>query len=143
MDPARAAALTTEWTAAHTREAPSEAAAGGIRHALATRVPEPAAAAAITDPDGRVQVAALAGAALFLVWAVPGAAGIPEATRTRRIPLAPGTAVVEVSERAGPPPRIRHWWFALGDEPLVFRTTGDDPPEELARALAGAVGWTL
>jgi hypothetical protein len=36
---------------------------------------------------------------------------------------------------------VRHWWFEIDEDPLVFRTTGDDEPERFARALAGALGW--
>jgi hypothetical protein len=32
-------------------------------------------------------------------------------------------------------------WAVLEEDPLVFRTTGDDPPERFARALANALGW--
>ena len=139
MDPTRAAELRTAWAARHRPdEAPSPAAAAAVERLLGERVPEPEAAAAILDAEGRRRVAALAGGALYLVWAVPGGAGTPEAARVRRIPLA--AAEVELSERAEGSARVRHWWFEVGEEPLVFRTL-DAADEAFAAALAAAVGW--
>jgi hypothetical protein len=139
MDPSRAAELAHDWAARHRPEdAPSPAARAGVVRMLSERVPEPDAAAAIIDADGRRQVVALAGDALYLVWAVPGSAGTPEAARCRRIPLAP--AEVELSERVDGDRTVRHWWFALSDEPLVFRALGA-PDDAFARALAAALGW--
>jgi hypothetical protein len=139
MDPSRAAELGGDWAARHRPEdAPSPAARAGVERLLSDRVPDPEAAAAIVDADGRRQVAALAGGALYLVWAVPGSAGTPEAARCRRIPLGP--AEVELSERADGARTVRHWWFELAGEPLVFRALGPDD-DAFARALAGAVGW--
>jgi hypothetical protein len=57
------------------------------------------------------------------------------------VPLAPATTAVELSERRDPGAVVRHWWFEIDEEPLVFRTGGDDEPERFARALAGALGW--
>jgi hypothetical protein len=142
MDPDRAARLTDDWVAQHaTVEPPSPDAIAAVLAALA-RVPDPDAAAALTGVDGRPRLAALAGDALFLVWAVRGSAGVPEAARCRRIPLTPATTVVEVSERRDPGAVVRHWWFEVDEDPLVFRTTGEDPPERFAQALAGALGWS-
>ena len=64
-----------------------------------------------------------------------------EAARCRRVPLEPGSTAVELSERRDPGAVVRHWWFEVEEEPLVFRTTGEDEPERFARALAGALGW--
>jgi hypothetical protein len=139
MDPSRAAELGHDWAARHRPEdAPSPAARAGVERMLSERVPAPDAAAAIVDADGRRQVAALAGGALWLVWAVPGSAGTPEAARCRRIPLAP--AEVELSERADGDRTVRHWWFALSEEPLVFRALGAED-DAFARVLASALGW--
>ena len=139
MDPARAAELRAAWAARHRpEEAPSPPAAEAVQRLLEQRVPEPEAAAAILDAGGRRSVAALAGGALYLVWAVPGAAGTPEAARVRRIPLA--RAEVELSERADGERRVRHWWFEVGEEPLVFRALDADD-DAFAAALAAAVGW--
>jgi len=69
---------------------------------------------------------------------VPGSAGTPEAARVRRIPLAP--AEVELSERAEGDSHVRHWWFEVGEEALVFRAL-DASDEAFAAALATAVGW--
>jgi hypothetical protein len=141
MDPARAAQLTDDWVGQHmTVEPPSPDARQAVTDALA-RVPRPLAAAAITAADGRPRIAAIAGGALFLVWAVPGSAGVREAARCRRIPLHPDATVVEVSERRDPDATVRHWSFEVEQDPLVFRTTGEDEPERFARALAGALGW--
>jgi hypothetical protein len=137
MDAERAARVVDDWTRAHvTVEAPSRAAINAVAGALAL-VPEPEAIAAITGVDGRPRIAALAGAAVYLVWAVPASAGTPEAARCRRVPLDPTGTAVELSERRD----VRHWSFEIDDEPLVFRTTGDDEPERFALALAGALGW--
>jgi hypothetical protein len=139
MDPSRAAELGHDWAARHRPEdAPSPAARAGVERMLSERVPAPDAAAAIVDADGRRQVAALAGGALWLVWAVPGSAGTPEAARCRRIPLAP--AEVELSERADGDRTVRHWWFALSEEPLVFRALGAED-DAFACVLASALGW--
>ncbi len=140
MQAQRAARLTDDWVQRHVTVAPSPDAVEAVGGALAL-VPEPEAAAAITDVDGRPRIAVLAGAALFLVWAVPGSAGVREAARCRRVPLEPGATAVELSERRDPGAVVRHWWFEIDEEPLVFRTTGDDEPERFARALAGALGW--
>jgi hypothetical protein len=119
------------WLDAHvTVETPSQEAARAVEQALAT-VGEPDLSAAITRPDGRPLIGALAGGDLYLVWAVNDAA------RVRRIPLDPSATAVELSIRAD----VRHWSFELDAEPLVFRTTGDDAAERFARALAGALGW--
>ena len=141
MEAQRAARLTDDWVKRHLAvEPPSRDAIESVSGALAV-VPEPEAAAAITGADGRPRIAALSGAALFLVWAVPGSAGVREAARCRRVPLAPATTSVELSERRDPGAVVRHWWFEIDEEPLVFRTTGEDEPERFARALAGALGW--
>jgi hypothetical protein len=139
MDRSRASELSESWVARHPdREAPSRAARDGVRRMLEERVPDPEAAAAILDADGRRQVAALAGEALYLVWAVPGSAGTPEAARCRRIPLEPSE--VELSERVEGDVPVRHWWFELPGDPLVFRVL-DGSDETFAQALARALGW--
>lgn len=141
MDAARAARLTDDWVRRHvTVEPPSPDAVETVRHAL-ERVPEPDAAAAITGVDGRPRVAVLGGGALFLLWAVPGSSAVREAARCRRVPLDPARTAVELSERRDPGATVRHWWFEVEEEPLVFRTTGDDEPERFARSLAEALGW--
>jgi hypothetical protein len=83
----------------------------------------------------------LAAGALYVAWAVRGSASVREAARCRRVPLDPGRTAVELSERRDPGAVVRHWWFEIEEEPLVFRTSGDDEPERFARALAGALGW--
>ena len=141
MEPARAAALIEAWTACHVMvEPPSRDAAVAVTDALAL-VPEPDAAAAITGRDGRPRIAALSGAALYVVWAVAGSASVREAAHCRRLPLRPERTAVEVSQRQDPDAVVRHWWFEVDEEPLVFRTTGDDDAERFARALAQALGW--
>ena len=141
MDPGRAAPLVDDWIERHvTVQPPSHDAIAAVRDALAL-VPEPEAAAAITGADERPRIAALAGGALYVVWAVPASASTREAARCRRLPLAPATTAVELSERRDPGAVVRHWWFEVDEEPLVFRTTGEDEAERFARALAGALGW--
>jgi hypothetical protein len=136
MDHSRAAELTDSWVERHRPEdAPSPDARAGVERLLVERVPDPGAAAALIDSDGRRRVAALAGGALYLVWAV---AGTPEAARCRRIPLHP--AEVEVSERVEDGRTIRHWWFEVGGEPLIFRAL-DPGDDAFAAALATALGW--
>ena len=143
MDPARAARLARGLG----RAARHRGAAVARRDARPSPprsrlVPEPEAAAAITGVDGHPRIAALAGGALYLVWAVRGSA---ERARGRPLPPHPAPArrrtAVELSERQDPDAIVRHWWFELEEDPLVFRTTGDDEPERFARALAGALGW--
>jgi hypothetical protein len=139
MDAVRAAELRDAWAARHRAEdAPAPGALAAVERLLTDRVPDAEAAAALVDAEGRRRIGVLAGGALYLVWAVPAGAGTAEAARCRRVPLAP--APVEVSDRleaAGP---VRHWWFELDDEPLVFRAA--QPAEEaFARALAAAAGW--
>lgn len=139
MDRTRASDLANDWVARHANiEAPSPAARAGVMRMLEQRVPGPEAAAAILDANGRRQVAVLAAGALYLVWAVPGSAGTPEAARCRRIPLAP--CEVELSERVESGTPVRHWWFELPSEPLVFRVL-DPADEALAQRLAAALGW--
>ena len=141
MEADRAAQLTDAWVERHvTVEPPSPDATEAVLDALAL-VPPPEAAAAITGPDGRPQIAALAGRALYVVWAVKGSAGVREAARCRRLPLRPDATAVEVSQRQDPDAIVRHWWFEVDEQPLVFRTTGEDDAERLARALAHALGW--
>ena len=94
----------------------------------------------MTPPDGRPRIAAVAQGALYLVWGVQGSASVREAARCRRIPLQPGRTTVEVSQRRDPGAVVRHWCFELDDDPLIFRTTGDDDEERFARHLAGALG---
>jgi hypothetical protein len=141
MDADRAAALTDAWAARHVVvEPPSPEATAAVRDALGL-VPPPQAAAAVTPPDGRPRIAALAEGALYLVWGVQGSASVREAARCRRIPLQPGRTTVEVSQRRDPDAVVRHWCFELDDDPLIFRTAGDDDEERFARHLAGALGW--
>ena len=141
MDADRAAQLTDAWVKRHvTVEPPSPDATEAVMDALAL-VPPPEAAAAITGPDGRPQIAALAGRALYVVWAVKGSASVREAARCRRLPLRPDATAVEVSQRQDPDAIVRHWWFEVDEQPLVFRTTGEDDAERFARALAHALGW--
>jgi hypothetical protein len=142
MEAERATGLAEAWVARHPAgEEPAPDAVAALEAALGARVPAPEAAAAVTDADGRPRVAALAGGALYLVWAVRGSAGIRDAARCRRIPLDPARTTVEVSERLDGDRPVRHWWFELEDDPFVFRTVGDDDAERLARAMARAVGW--
>jgi hypothetical protein len=140
MDATRAAQLRDAWAARHrAEEAPTPGAMAAVERLLTERVPDPESAAALIDADGRRRIGVLAGGALYLVWAVPAGVGRLEAARCRRLPLQP--APIEVSDRleAGGP--IRHWWFELEDEPLVFRA-GDAGVEGFAQALAAALGWT-
>jgi hypothetical protein len=137
----RAAGLLDDWSARHVVvDPPTPDAADAVGAALAL-VPEPHAAAAITGFDGRPRIAAIAEGALYIVWAVPGSTSTREAARCRRLPLDPEHTAVELSQRIDPEGIVRHWWFEVDDEPLVFRTTGDDEPERFARALAGVLGW--
>ncbi len=141
MEPERAARLSADWVALHvTVEPPSREAIDAVGEALAL-VPPPDEAAAVTGGDERPRIAALAGGALYVVWAVPGSASVREAARCRRVPLRPDRTAVELSQRRDPGAVVRHWWFEVEDEPLVFRTTGDDDAERFARALARALGW--
>jgi hypothetical protein len=141
MEADRVEALIGAWTGCHvTVEPPSPEATHAVAEALAL-VPPPEAAAAITGPDGRPRIAALAGAALYLVWAVRGSASVREAARCRRLPLRPDVTAVEISQRQDPDAVVRHWWFDVDEEPLVFRTTGEDEAERFARSLARALGW--
>ena len=141
MESDRAAQLRDDWVARHvTVEPPSPDATQAVVEAL-DLVPPSEAAAAITGPDGRPQIVALAGGALYVVWAVKGSASVREAARCRRIPLRPDATPVEVSQRQDPGAIVRHWWFEVDEEPLVFRTTGEDDAEHFARALARALGW--
>lgn len=141
MNRERAAALGTAWARRHAEEQqPSPAAIEGVERTLAERVPEPEAAAAVPGSDGRPLVAVLVQGALWQVWAVGAGAGTPDAVRCRRTPLEPASTTVEVSERLGEQ-GLRHWWFEVGEEPLVFRTLGEDDAERFARALAAALGW--
>ena len=141
MDADRAVRLTDDWVKRHvTVQPPSPDAVAAVADALAL-VPEPEAAAAVTGSDERPRIAALAGAALYLVWAVPASATVREAARCRRVPLDPAHTAIELSERRDPGAVVRHWWFEVDDEPLVFRTSGVDEAERFARALAGALGW--
>jgi hypothetical protein len=139
MDAARAAELRDAWAARHREaDAPTPGAMAAVERLLTERVPDADLAAALIDSDGRRRIALLEGAALYLVWAVPAGVGRQEAARCRRIPLAP--APVEVSDRLETSGVVRHWWFELADEPLVFRAA--QPEEErFARALATALGW--
>jgi len=138
MERDRAERLIEDWNELHlTVEAPTPDAARSVIRMLAT-LPEPHAAAAIAGADERPRIAALADDALFLVWAAPGSSG---GARCRRIPLQCGTTTLELSERRDRGRTIRHWSFELDQEPLVFRTTGDDEGERFARALAGELGW--
>jgi hypothetical protein len=141
VEPDRADRLVDAWVERHvTVEPPSPDAIRAVREALAL-VPDPEAEAAITGPDGRPQIVALAGGAVYVVWAVRGSASVREAARCRRTPLQPGATSVEVSQRHDPEATVRHWWFEVDAEPLVFRTVGDDDAERFARALARALGW--
>jgi hypothetical protein len=140
MDASRAAQLRDAWAARHRSEdAPAPGAMAAVERLLTERVPDPEAAAALIDADGRRTIGVLAGAALYLVWAVPAGVGTLEAARCRRLPLQP--AAIEVSDRLEAGGAVRHWWFELADEPLVFRAAEPDQ-EAFARALAAALGWT-
>jgi hypothetical protein len=139
MDTARAAELRDAWAARHRgADAPTPGAMAAVERLLTERVPDPEHAVALIDSDGRRRVALLDGDALYLVWSVPAGVGRLEAARCRRIPLAP--APVEVSDRLETSGAVRHWWFELADEPLVFRA-GQPEEERFARALATALGW--
>ena len=139
MDATRAAQLRDAWAARHRdEEAPTPGAMAAVERLLTDRVPDADAAAALIDADGRRRIALLAGDALFLVWAVPAGVGRLEAARCRRLPLVP--AAIEVSDRLEAAGSVRHWWFELEDEPLVFRA-GNAEEESFAQALAAALGW--
>jgi hypothetical protein len=130
--------IVHDWVSAHVAvEPPSAVAVEAVRDALAL-VPEPEEVAAITPADGRPRIAALAGGALYVLWATPPGMGAPEAARCRRVPLDPGATAVEFSARGD----IRHWSFELDDEPLVFQAA-EEAQDRFARALAAALGWQL
>jgi hypothetical protein len=142
MDAARAAELRDAWAARHRdEEAPTPGARAAVARLLTDRVPEADAATALLDADGRRRIGVLAGGALYLLWAVPAGAGTREAARCRRLPLDPARTAIEVSDRLEPDGPVRHWWFELEDEPLVFRA-GRPEEEAFARALAAALGWS-
>src|SRR4051794_29548882 len=139
MDAVRAAELRDAWAARHReQDAPTPAAMAAVERLLTERVPNGDEAVALVDSEGRRRIALLDAAALYLVWSVPAGAGRQEAARCRRIPLAP--APVEVSDRLETSGVVRHWWFELADEPLVFRAATPEE-EDFARALASALGW--
>jgi hypothetical protein len=141
MHPDRAQELCDAWVARHREEdMPTPDARAAVERLLTDRVPEPRKACALTDIEGRRRIAILAGPALFLVWAVPPGAGTREAARCRRLPLVENGTAIEVSDRLETDGPVRHWWFALDDEPLIFRA-GRADEEAFARALAAALGW--
>ena len=141
MDAATAAELRDAWAARHRdAEAPTPVALAAVERLLGDRVPDPEAATALIDADGRRRIGVLADGALYLVWAVPAGAGTPDAARCRRLPLAVARTAIEVSDRLDDAGAVRHWWFELEDEPLVFRA-GRPEEEAFARALASALGW--
>ena len=141
METLRAAALRDAWVAAHREDdAPAPGAMAAVERLLAERVPEGDAAVALVDTEGQRRIAVLAGDALFLVWAVPAAVGRLEAARCRRLPLDARHTAIEVSDRLEPGGPVRHWWFDLEDDPLVFRA-GTPEQERFAQALAAALGW--
>jgi hypothetical protein len=140
MDASRAAELRDAWAERHrAEEAPAPGALAAVERLLTEQVPDPDAASALVDTEGRRRIGLLAGSALFVVWAVPAGAGTLEAARCRRIPLDARTAI-EISDRMEANGPVRHWWFELDDEPLVFRA-GRPEEEAFARALAAALGW--
>jgi hypothetical protein len=142
MDATRAAELRDAWAARHRdAHAPAPGALAAVERLLVEQVPDADAASALVDADGRRRIGLLAGGALYLVWAVPAGAGTAEAARCRRIPLAAGRTAIELSDRVEPQGPVRHWWFELDDEPLVFRA-GHPEEEAFARALAAALGWS-
>jgi hypothetical protein len=139
MDAPRAAQLRDAWVERHRDgDAPGSGSMAAVERLLTERVPDAEAAAALIDAEGRRRIGVLAGGALYLVWAVPAGAGTREAARCRRLPLAP--VPIEVSDRLEPGGPVRHWWFELEDEPLVFRA-GTSEEEGFAQALATALGW--
>jgi hypothetical protein len=141
MHPDRAAELCSAWVARHREEdMPTPDARAAVERLMTERVPEPRNACALNDVEGRRRIAILAGPALFLVWAVPAGAGTREAARCRRVPLAHDRTTIEVSDRLEDRGPVRHWWFELDDEPLVFRAARPEE-EAFARALASALGW--
>jgi hypothetical protein len=141
MQATRAAALRDAWAAAHREEdAPAPGAMAAVERLLTERVPDGQIATALIDTDGQRRIAVLDGTVLFLIWAVPAAVGRLEAARCRRLPLDPARTPVEVSDRLEPGGPVRHWWFELEDEPLVFRA-GTPEQERFAQALAAALGW--
>jgi hypothetical protein len=142
VDLERAGALREAWVDAHLEgEEPSPDAGEAVAKALATQVPEPDAVAVVTGPDGRPRVAVLTGRSLWLLWTVGATSGLPATVRCRRLPLPP-EAAIELSERIEGERTVRHWWFELDEEPLVFRSVDDDAAEHFARALAAALGWS-
>jgi hypothetical protein len=141
VDLERAGALRDAWIAAHHEgEEPPRDAAEAVSAALAAQVPDPDADAVVTGSDGRPRVAVLSGRALWTVWTVGATSGLPATVRCRRVPL-PDAAPVELSERIEEERTVRHWWFEVDEEPLVFRSVDDDAAERFARALAAALGW--
>jgi hypothetical protein len=141
VDIERAGALRDAWIAAHHEgEEPPSDAAQAVAAALSAQVPDPDADAVVTGPDGRPRVAVLSGRALWTVWTVGATSGLPATVRCRRVPL-PDAVSIELSERIEEGRTVRHWWFEVDEEPLVFRSVDDDAAEGFARALAAALGW--
>ena len=141
MDPERAGVLRKAWVDAHLEgEEPSEESAEAVARTLAGQVPDPDADAVVTGPDGRPRVAVLSGRSLWLLWTVGATSGLPATVRCRRVPL-PDEVAIELSERIEEEKTVRHWWFEVDEDPLVFRTVDDDAAERFARALAAALGW--
>lgn len=141
MDLERAGALREAWVDAHLEgEEPSEEAAEAVSRTLEGQVPDPDADAVVTGPDGRPRVAVLSGRSLWLLWTVGATSGLPATVRCRRVPL-PDEVAIELSERIEEERTVRHWWFEVDDDPLVFRSVDDDSAERFARSLAAALGW--
>jgi hypothetical protein len=141
VDLERAGALREAWVDAHLEgEEPSEEAAEAVSRTLEGQVPDPDADAVVTGPDGRPRVAVLSGRSLWLLWTVGATSGLPATVRCRRVPL-PDEVAIELSERIEEERTVRHWWFEVDDDPLVFRSVDDDSAERFARSLAAALGW--
>ena len=117
--------------------------------------PSAGGAAAVADIPTALAVAA---GALFVAHVDLADDGRSATVAMKRLPLAPGTVAVEVTDglsggTQSQPALLRRWKFSWGDgqrvefEGVVRRYDGwhegPDSAEFVAEAVANAIGWTL
>jgi hypothetical protein len=156
MNPQAAGELVHLWLQAHEDPAAVATQRGPVSRAIRELAPDGRLVGIGQTPTGPA-MAVLLDAALLVFQARPMAAlnetSVP--VRCRLLQLAPGSVELEVTERFEdrPEPTRVHLWqihapaldLRIDGTEIVHAgvEAGPDPNEQLGRAIAGKLGWTL
>ena len=153
MNPQDAGELVHLWLLAHEDPAEMSAHRGPVSRTVRELAPDGRLAGIGQTPTGPVMIVLL-DESMLVFQARPLAAldGTSTPVRARLVHLLPGSVQIDVTERFEDHLRVHAWQIrASGVDVRIDGTevvqagveAGPDPNEQLGRAIAGKLGWTL